>query len=420
MRHFFSLHNHACEPVRQHWPPSSTMMKDEQDSCPLEIYEDSSRSDSHGASFDRSSYVVVRTDSDLHRQQRRCRTTSATNVSPPVQDRRRCGSVGEEQPELQIDETSSQADSGGSTIYTLFGDNNFLMVEPYMDGSEFLSSDNVFRAGSRSLPMNGATPQKRVQVKESHRVKRSSSHGSDAFSSLDLDSIEKLFHQLKTSSNATEKKQDKAVKGSERVRGSGGRAILSTKNDPKKDHGAENTTVRKKPHWDRDETRRKKAPRKHKKRTKEYTLPPVIPPPEIHVSDSVTVASSIGGLSQFLLPKCRLGPKQTTRITQDRRDRPTVHQHAAVAKPNSLPEMVDHDQHQTSSSRPAATTRNGSLPRPPTQQRTKSPKAKVPLESVFQSPREIHVSDPTIVSALTEYVQPIPNRRPQRRTCSLY
>jgi ribosomal protein L3 len=61
------------------------------------------------------------------------------------QNHRHCGSLGKEQPESQTDETSSQADhSGGSSPYTLLEDNNFLMVEPFMDESEFLSSDNVF------------------------------------------------------------------------------------------------------------------------------------------------------------------------------------------------------------------------------------------------------------------------------------
>jgi hypothetical protein len=79
------------------------------------------------------------------------------------------------------------------------------------------------------------------------------------------------------------------------------------------------------------QNRMAKTSRKHKKRTKEYTLQRVIPPPEIYVSDNVSVASSIGGgLSQCPLPKRSLGQKQTTRIIEDCQDSPTMHEHPAL------------------------------------------------------------------------------------------
>jgi hypothetical protein len=178
------------------------MMKDEQDSGPLEIFEDTSNSDSYGASFDRSSYVVVRTDSDPQQRQRHGRTSAVAIV----QNRRRCGSIGEDQPEFKkIETTSPRAYRGGSTFHAPFGDLDFVMVERYksmkrlpardnaefLDGSEFLSSDNVFRGSPSSI--------------ERGRVKRSSSHKSAASSSIDVDHIENIFQQLHTSLNATDK-----------------------------------------------------------------------------------------------------------------------------------------------------------------------------------------------------------------------
>jgi hypothetical protein len=156
----------------------------------------------------------------------------------------------------------------------------------------------------------------------------------------------------------------------------------------------------------------------------QYALQPVIPPPEIHVSSQVTVASSIGGLEQFRHPK---------HCEDDRHQRPTLDLY--VAKQNSFTEInvsqpmtvasslgpysaIHHHKHKASASRPA--TRVGLLPRRPTVQHIKAPQDKVPLESILQSPRVIDVSDPTIVSALTEHVRPTPNRRPPERTRNHY
>jgi hypothetical protein len=312
------------------------------------------------------------------------------------------------------------------------------MVEPYqstkplqaqaaakfLDGSEFLSRDNVFRGVSRSI-QKASTQQKMVKAKETRRVKRSSSHHSATSSSFDVDQIENLFHQLHTRSNATDK-QGKTKKQSGRVCVSGG-PFMSPRNEQKEDHRAEPTIIPKKANGDDDNKKRKKAPKKHKKQVKEYTLRPVIPPPEIHVSDNVTVASSIGGLSQFPQPK-RPSAQHKTR-SEDRHQRPTMSHYVAkqdssseivVSSPTSVAALmgpssaIHHHKHKASSSRPAP--RDGFLPRPPTRQQTMSPNDKVPLESFFQSPREIDVSDPTIVSALIEHIRPAPNRRPQRRT----
>jgi hypothetical protein len=63
-------------------------------------------------------------------------------------------------------------------------------------------------------------------MRESQKVKRSSSHVSDAFSSFDVDPIKILFHQLHTSSNAAEKKQGKTIKESEQIRVLGGRLVM--------------------------------------------------------------------------------------------------------------------------------------------------------------------------------------------------
>ena len=132
-----------------------------------------SGSDSFGASFDRSAYVVVRTDS-----QRRHRQSGPNHHKP---NRRQCGSgiaVGEGQPELKGD-GSTRVESTRfnrlSTFNTLSGDHDTFV--DFMDGSEFLSSHNVFR----------------------HSFGRHQSADS-----IEVSQIKNLFHQSHTSLNANE------------------------------------------------------------------------------------------------------------------------------------------------------------------------------------------------------------------------
>jgi hypothetical protein len=300
-----------------------------------------------------------------------------------------------------------------------------------MDGSEFLSRDNIFRHSFSSLEKTSS--QKRVKGKESPggRVKRSSSHRSA--DSIDVSQIKNLVHQLHTSLNATEE-QGKTRK-SEKVRAlATGGPYMSTNvtKEEKEDHGTEPTTPSSSPRQskekksrkargDEKEIKRKKASKKHKKR-KDHKLPPVCPPPEIDVSGNVTVASSIGGLSQFPQPRRHSGhcievpdrllhptslhlyvSKPKTPLAVD------VSQPMTVASSLRYGSVVHNNKIRASASRPA---RDGLLPRPPPVYHHSPTKsrceidivvpANVPLESIFQAPREIDVSNPTIVSVLGE------------------
>jgi hypothetical protein len=171
---------------------------------------------------------------------------------------------------------------------------------------------------------------------------------------------------------------------------------------------------------DEKETKHKKAASKTYRERKDHKLPAVSPPLEIDVSDNVSIASSIEGLSQFPQPRRHSGHCIEV---PDRLQHPTsshlyvsklksplevdISQPMSVASSLGYGSVVQHNKIRASASRPG---RDGLIP-PPWENyhrsRNKSPlkidivvPAKVPIESIFRTPREIDLSDPTIVSVL--------------------
>ena len=451
---------------------------------------DTSGSDSFGSSFDRSAYVVVRGDS-----QRRYRQSGPNDHRS---NRRHCGSVGECQPELKGDGSISVENTRCnrlSTFNTLFGSHE--TFADFMDGSEFLARDNVFRHSfgrHQSADSFDMSQMKNVlhhlhtsvNAKEENKVTRkagkvrasatggpcmsphatkgkkdddetepttpsSSPPQSEEKESFKGRDDEKEMKHKKTSKAPKERKDRKRlpksspeldvfrnviVVSSQKTGKALGLATdgscmsSNVKKWEKEDHGMEPTTPSSsapqskekesfKARGDEQEKKLKKASKTDKER-KEHKHPPETPLSEVFVSDNETVVSSIGGLSQFPQPRRHSGHFIEL---PDRLQRPTS-LHMYVSKPKSQLEVdisqpmsvtsslgygsvVQHDKIRARASRLG---KDDLLPRPPTARHhlPSTPlceidvvaPTKVPLKSIFQTPREIDVSDPTIVSVL--------------------
>lgn len=234
--------------------------------------------------FDRSSYVVVRKDSAR---------------------RRRTGSFGEAQPELMSAvSNSSEWDFEANFEHPVPQNTSVVMMEQYnssqtqqkrltgkdfMDGSDFMTSGNLFRESHTSQRWNSD-----IMERPSHSFETQP----DEFHA---DGIEKLVQQLRVSLN--HEKRDENTKP---------RAINPASPYKEEDHGTEPTAPNTEPNTtprsslpssskEKKDKKKSKSKKEHKKKSKRRhsRLPSVVPPDEIHLSDSLTVASSVGGLTAF-------------------------------------------------------------------------------------------------------------------------
>ena len=160
------------------------------------------------------------------------------------------------------------------------------------------------------------------------------------------------------------------------------------------------------------EMRRKKISKEHKKQ-KDHTLPPVSPPQELDVPGNITVASSMGGPSQFPQSSHRVGHcievpdhRQPPTSLQLYESKPKstlgvhVSQLTAVSSSSEHGSVVPRNEIIAS---PSRLDRDGLIPPPwETYDRSRDftpleieifVPDNVPLESIFQSPRKIEKSD---------------------------
>lgn len=235
---------------------------------------------SAGPSFDGSSYVVV-----------------ARNASSPQRGRRRrSGSFGDLQPQLKRDKSQWEFEA-------TFDDEdevkapNIVMTQTYyeprkvkpltgkdfMDGSDFLESTNHFRESQTSTRWN--TPDVYEQPTSLFEQDEQQQEDED-------DDIEQLFQELHVSLNTPSEKtglHHHACKEKEADHVT--EPTMPATATPSSSEPGRSQTKKKKKH--------KKESKKKSSKRKSSRLPSVVPPKEIDVSDCITVASSIGGLTNI-------------------------------------------------------------------------------------------------------------------------
>lgn len=358
-------------------------------------------------SFDRSSFVVVRTNSQTQR-------------------RRRTGSFGECQPEPASSRSLSQWEFDATFDDDApVEDRNVVMMEQYnslrrtnpqkrltakdfMDGSDFMDSTNLFRDSHTSQRWHMD-----IMERPSYSFEEPKDHD-----------VDQLFQEL--SLNASEKQQQCENNS----------GVSNTRTNPasplqekEEDHETEPTTPPTEPTTTPpsslpSSTGRQKAKKDHKKKHKKKEskkkskrrggrLPSVVPPNEIDVSDCVTVASSIGGLSPI-----RHKNKIRSLLDQEQcLPRPPIYMPQAINTPALREVDVSAPMTVASSVGQESAWVNPTQSRFPSQAARSSPKEPSHHERRLQSSRrraslnldkvksslEIDIiSDPTVVSALGE------------------
>jgi len=340
-------------------------------------------------SFDKSSYVVVNTNSNSRR--------------------RRAGSFGELQPSLKR-ELSQWEFTATFDDETPVQDTNVVMMERYdslkhhkprltakdfMDGSDFLQSTNLFRDSHTSQRWH-------MDVME---------RPNESFD--DANGMNDLFHELHVGLNTPEKQYQSNT---------GLPDAVTPMKDLHEDYATEPTTPATEPTTtpsssvpSSDRQKHKKEHRKkHKKKKRHSRLPSVVPPKEIDTSDSVTVASSIGGVSH--IPKMRNLLEKEACLPRSSHDElpanipasevdvsaqmtvaSSVGQDSAWVKPKRRsPREIDISAPITVQS----SLGGESILRPSVQERRSRPRRK--SLHLLDKVKSIDVSDPTVVSSLGE------------------
>lgn len=338
--------------------------------------------------------------------------------------RRRAGSFGDDQPEL-----SSTASLNNEWEFTAnfqeIQDTNVVMMEKYdsykkkergltakdfMDGSDFMQTPNLFRDSHTSQRWHMDIMERPSQSFEEHVD--------------DTDGMEDLFrrdlHLNEPEDNKNHSVPDchnKADQATEPTTPVTERTTTPSSSVPSRERQEQ------KEHKKKHKKSKKKSKRRHSR------LPSVVPPKEIDVSDSITVASSVGGLTHMVpqetknipslldkeqcLPRPPLdvmvsnAPARVVDVSASMTVASSIGQGSAWAKPKRSrrsPQEIDISGPMTVKSSLGAE----SVLRP-MQQRKVSPlrnRRPLNLDRVHKSSLEIDVSDPTVVSSLGESMDP--------------